>query len=228
MVGKGADETLGALSARRRAHRLRPGGGGASANTAAICWRLSPDGQYLPHRRNARCLLPVCPRRSSDCGITSTHWLPRSARLSRGIRCTSSRPRLRLPVPAIPSVGVRNYAGKIVYEGELGIVIGRLCKEVTDEQAPSHIFGYTCVNDVTAIDLHQRHTGLRTVDTRQELRHLRRAGAGDRGRHGCFRAQCDHPGSMGIERQHYPIADMIFSPPQIVCPHFAGYVAARG
>ena len=42
------------------------------------------------------------------------------------------------------------YDGKVVYEGELAIVIGKRCKEVTEEQAKDYIFGYTCSNDVTA------------------------------------------------------------------------------
>ncbi len=45
------------------------------------------------------------------------------------------------------------YAGKIVYEGELGIVIGARCKDVPAERAAEFIFGYTCVNDVTAADV---------------------------------------------------------------------------
>lgn len=45
------------------------------------------------------------------------------------------------------------YAGKIAYEGELGIVIGRRCKAVAPAEAGAYIFGYTCVNDVTAADV---------------------------------------------------------------------------
>ena len=45
------------------------------------------------------------------------------------------------------------YTGKVLYEGELGLVIGRRCKDVTEEEAASAIFGLTCVNDVTALDL---------------------------------------------------------------------------
>jgi 2-keto-4-pentenoate hydratase/2-oxohepta-3-ene-1,7-dioic acid hydratase in catechol pathway len=45
------------------------------------------------------------------------------------------------------------YTGKIVYEGELGIVIGRRCKNVSVTEAQHYIFGYTCVNDVTAADV---------------------------------------------------------------------------
>ncbi len=39
------------------------------------------------------------------------------------------------------------------YEGELAVVIGKMCKNVPVEDAASVIFGYTCANDVTARDL---------------------------------------------------------------------------
>ncbi|MEO7070280.1 MAG: fumarylacetoacetate hydrolase family protein [Nostocoides sp.] len=39
------------------------------------------------------------------------------------------------------------------YEGELAVVIGRLCKGVEPEDAAKVIFGYTVANDVTARDL---------------------------------------------------------------------------
>ncbi|MEZ5097630.1 MAG: fumarylacetoacetate hydrolase family protein [Nocardioides sp.] len=42
------------------------------------------------------------------------------------------------------------------YEGELAIVIGRICREVPAEQATDVIFGYTVANDVTARDLQAR------------------------------------------------------------------------
>src|ERR1700710_592993 len=45
------------------------------------------------------------------------------------------------------------YAGKIIYEGELGVVIGKKCFNISEEEAGDYIFGYTCVNDVTAVDL---------------------------------------------------------------------------
>src|SRR5215813_12143730 len=40
---------------------------------------------------------------------------------------------------------------RVDYEGELGVVIGKRCYKLSDEQeARSFILGYTCVNDVTA------------------------------------------------------------------------------
>ncbi len=43
------------------------------------------------------------------------------------------------------------------YEAELGIVIGKRVKDVNEENALEAIFGYTCVNDVTARDLQRAH-----------------------------------------------------------------------
>ena len=43
------------------------------------------------------------------------------------------------------------------YEGELGVVIGRRCKNVSRADALDTVFGYTIVNDVTARTVQQRH-----------------------------------------------------------------------
>jgi len=47
----------------------------------------------------------------------------------------------------------RAYDGRVVFEGELGIVIGKECRGVEEREAEDHIFGYCCINDVTAVDL---------------------------------------------------------------------------
>lgn len=61
-----------------------------------------------------------------------------------------------------PSTSVTGPEDKIVYpamsqrvdyEGELGVVIKAVAKNVSREDAPSYILGYTCLNDVTARDL---------------------------------------------------------------------------
>ncbi len=44
----------------------------------------------------------------------------------------------------------------VSYEGELGVVIGRRARHVKAEDAHEYIFGYTCVNDVTARDLQKK------------------------------------------------------------------------
>ena len=45
------------------------------------------------------------------------------------------------------------YEGRVVYEGELGIVIGKVARRIRESEADQYIFGYTCINDVTAFDL---------------------------------------------------------------------------
>ena len=42
---------------------------------------------------------------------------------------------------------------RLDYEGELGVVIGKTCRNVKAENALSYVFGYTCLNDVTARDI---------------------------------------------------------------------------
>jgi 2-keto-4-pentenoate hydratase/2-oxohepta-3-ene-1,7-dioic acid hydratase in catechol pathway len=46
--------------------------------------------------------------------------------------------------------------GKVVFEGELGIVIGKTASGVSEAQALDHVFGYTCANDVTVADILNR------------------------------------------------------------------------
>jgi 2-keto-4-pentenoate hydratase/2-oxohepta-3-ene-1,7-dioic acid hydratase in catechol pathway len=40
--------------------------------------------------------------------------------------------------------------GRIDYEGEVGVVIGKTAKDVPEDKATDYILGYTCVNDVSA------------------------------------------------------------------------------
>jgi len=42
---------------------------------------------------------------------------------------------------------------KVEHEGELVVVIGRRCRNVTTDESPGAVFGYTIGNDVTARDL---------------------------------------------------------------------------
>ena len=46
-----------------------------------------------------------------------------------------------------------NQSKRVDFEAELAIVIGKRAVKVSTEDALSHIFGYTCANDVTARDL---------------------------------------------------------------------------
>jgi len=46
---------------------------------------------------------------------------------------------------------------QIDWEAELAVIIGRGGKNIREEDALSHVFGYTVLNDVTARDLQSRH-----------------------------------------------------------------------
>jgi 2-keto-4-pentenoate hydratase/2-oxohepta-3-ene-1,7-dioic acid hydratase in catechol pathway len=107
------------------------------------------------------------------------------------------------------------YVGTVVFEAELGIVIGRRCAGVSVADAPAMIFGYTCVNDVTARDLMR-------IDP--AFVHWTRAKGFDTfGVFGPVIATGLDPARLrvravvdGEERQNYPVADMFFSPAEIV------------
>jgi len=43
------------------------------------------------------------------------------------------------------------------WEAELAVIIGRRCKDVPEADALGVVFGYTCLNDVTARDLQRDH-----------------------------------------------------------------------
>jgi len=47
-------------------------------------------------------------------------------------------------------------SNEVSFEGELAVVIGRICRSVPIERVPDVIFGYTVANDVTARDLQKR------------------------------------------------------------------------
>jgi 2-keto-4-pentenoate hydratase/2-oxohepta-3-ene-1,7-dioic acid hydratase in catechol pathway len=133
--------------------------------------------------------------------------------------------KINSPVPAEPLYFIKNpgsfadpdtticqpaaYAGKVVYEGELGIVIGKACLNASEEEAAAAIFGYTCVNDVTAIDILNRDPTF--------AQWTRAKGFDGFGPFGPAIATGLDPNTLrvrtilnGDERQYYPISDMVF------------------
>jgi len=108
-----------------------------------------------------------------------------------------------------------SYAGKVIYEGELGIVIGKRCRAVSETEAPAHILGYTCINDVTAAEL---------INKDATFAQWTRAKSFDTfGVFGPVIATGLDPATLtiktilnGQERQNYPVTDMIFPPAALV------------
>ena len=108
-----------------------------------------------------------------------------------------------------------SYTGRVVYEGELGVVIGRRCKGLDEAEAEAAIFGYTCVNDITAIGLFGEVPGFE-----QWARAKGCDGFGPVGP--AIATGLDWRGLTvrtllnGRERQNYNTSDFILSPPVIV------------
>lgn len=58
--------------------------------------------------------------------------------------------------PGDPILRPAALSERVDYEGELAVVIGRVCRDVPAGRVGEVIFGYTCANDVTARDLQSR------------------------------------------------------------------------
>lgn len=125
------------------------------------------------------------------------------------------------------------YAGKVVYEGELGIVIGKRARAVSEADAAKHIFGYTCVNDVTAAEILNRDPGFAQWTRAKSFDTF--------GVFGPVIATGIEPTGLSVktilndqERQNYPLSDIVFSPAKLVSlisqdlPLEAGDVIACG
>jgi len=112
-------------------------------------------------------------------------------------------------------VTIPEAAGRVVFEGELGIVIGKSCKEVTPETAQDAILGYTCVNDFTSL-------GVLFADPSfpQWTRSKGFDGFGVIGpviaTDVDWRDLTVQVMVNGRERQSYPANDIILSPPEIL------------
>jgi 2-keto-4-pentenoate hydratase/2-oxohepta-3-ene-1,7-dioic acid hydratase in catechol pathway len=107
------------------------------------------------------------------------------------------------------------YPGKIVFEGELGIVIGKHCKQVPPNRAGDHIFGYTCVNDVTAAAVLNEN-----ADFAQWCRSKSYDTFGCLGPVIASRLDWTQARVItrldGVPRQNYPLSDMILPPDELV------------
>lgn len=107
------------------------------------------------------------------------------------------------------------YSGKVLYEAELGIVIGRRTYDRDETEAEGAIFGYTCVNDVTALDLLNEDSSFPQWTRAKSCNTF--GPVGPYIARGLDWRQLVIKGILnGRERQNYPATDLIFSPPQIV------------
>jgi 2-keto-4-pentenoate hydratase/2-oxohepta-3-ene-1,7-dioic acid hydratase in catechol pathway len=105
-----------------------------------------------------RLLAPVIPR-SKVVGV-GRNYAAHAAELGNEVPVTPLtflKPNTAVIGPNEPIVYPK-VSQEVSYEGELAVVIGRICREVPVARVPEVIFGYTVANDVTARDL-QRTDG---------------------------------------------------------------------
>ncbi|MEE8395290.1 MAG: fumarylacetoacetate hydrolase family protein [bacterium] len=107
------------------------------------------------------------------------------------------------------------YDGKVIFEGELGIVIGSQCSQADEAEAERCIFGYTCINDVTAVGLLHKDASFAQWTRAKSFDTF--------GVFGPVVATGLDPAGLSIKsvlngdlRQDYPVSDMIFQPVRLV------------
>ncbi|MBC8211326.1 MAG: fumarylacetoacetate hydrolase family protein [Gammaproteobacteria bacterium] len=109
----------------------------------------------------------------------------------------------------------QNYQGSIFFEAELGVVIAKSCYQIREDQAEEYIFGYTCVNDVTAKEILQRDPSFPQWTRAKGFNSFGVFGpqivSGIRSHDLVIQALLD-----GEVKQQYPVSDMIFKPEQLV------------
>jgi len=120
--------------------------------------------------------------------------------------------------PDAPIKRPKRYDGKVVFEGELGVVIGKRASMVSEADAPGYILGYTCCNDVTAAEMLKKHVAIdgwtdwtraKSFDTFGPIGPVIATGLDPAKL--VVRSILD-----GQERQNYPVADMLFGPHKLV------------
>lgn len=108
-----------------------------------------------------------------------------------------------------------NYSGRVVYEGELAVVIGKTARQVGVQEAAQYIFGYSCANDVTALELLQRDAAFAQWSRAKSFDGF-----------AAFGPVIETDFDVGAarlrtlvgarERQNYALSDMFFSPAELV------------
>jgi 2-keto-4-pentenoate hydratase/2-oxohepta-3-ene-1,7-dioic acid hydratase in catechol pathway len=112
---------------------------------------LTPTGEKVA-LDDVRLLAPVIPR-SKVIGI-GKNYADHAAEMGGEVPeapLVFLKPNTSVIGPDDPIV-LPSFSDEVHYEGELAVVIGRICKDVPRDRVSDVIIGYTCANDVTARD----------------------------------------------------------------------------
>jgi 2-keto-4-pentenoate hydratase/2-oxohepta-3-ene-1,7-dioic acid hydratase in catechol pathway len=102
---------------------------------------------------DVRLLAPVIPRSKIVC--VGRNYADHAAELGNELPTSPMlffKPNTSVAGPGDP-VTLPSWTEQVSYEGELAVVIGRMCKDVPVERVPEVVFGYTCANDLTGRDV---------------------------------------------------------------------------
>ena len=117
---------------------------------------IVPTGEVLA-LAGVRLLAPVIPR-SKILGI-GRNYAAHAAELDNEVPLAEPlvflKPNTSVVGPEDP-IRLPALSREVHYEGELAVVIARMCRDVPAERAGEVVIGYTCANDVTARDLQRR------------------------------------------------------------------------
>ena len=132
-------------------------------------------------------------------GLDGLDWLPPQPRPSKVIGVAFNNMGIRKSAhkdPGVPNfffkapscltghgkpVIMKQHYGETIPELELAGVVGRRCKDLTDEEAATALFGYTIVNDITS---HGMKFGMDSIATTREPHLMREHHLAWRNRHG--------------------------------------------
>ena len=113
------------------------------------------------------------------------------------------------------------------FEAELAVVIGARCKDVSEREAMSVVFGYTCFNDVTARDVQRAH-----------LQWFKGKSLDDCAPMGPWIVSADEIGDPhaleiafrlnGVEKQHSSTSSVIFQIPRLIAELSKGMTLLPG
>lgn len=106
-------------------------------------------GERIPLDRT-RLLSPVLPRSKVIAVGGNYSHAPDAAPVARDLQAFL-KPNTSVVGPDDPVV-LPSWSSEIHCEGELAVVIGRICRDLPRHRVPEVVVGYTCANDVTARD----------------------------------------------------------------------------
>lgn len=113
---------------------------------------INPTEKTFPIA-DVRLVAPIIPR-SKVVGV-ARNWNDHAQELGNQAPTSPQfflKPNTSVVGPGDP-VNLPESSEEVSFEGELAVVIGRMCKSVPIDRVPEVVFGYTCGNDLTARDL---------------------------------------------------------------------------